>query len=196
MKSLSDHTDPLFKDAHEALVYAYNFSHQQYPRSPMFRAILQSRAGRGLGGLDGAAQAGMIRREVNSAGKLIESLITAKYAPMWLPCSCGHPCCSGKIENKEWSEAIPYIVFDVCRNVLRGADRSSVIWCVRAFYSGVRPSATLVASYAGVHVSTITRQMKDIKAYLRGTRGKEGMDAVAYRTVDRILTDKGIVNEA
>ena len=87
-------------------------------------------------------------------------------------------------------------MLDVCKNALHGADRGTVVWCVKAYYSGIRPSATIIASHAGVHVSTITRQMKDVKAYLHGTKSKEGMDAVAYRTVDRILTDKGIVNEA
>lgn len=182
----------LFENTEQALVFAYNYTGQNCITARLSPEPLPT-TGRGLGGLNGAAQAGMIRREVSSAGKLIESLITAKYAPMWLPCSCGHACCSGKVENKEWAEAIPYIVLDVCKNVLPAADRSTVVWCVKAYYSGVRTSATLIAGQAGVHVSTITRNMKDIKAHLRGTRSKEGMDALAYRTVDRILTEKGIV---
>lgn len=185
----------LFENTEQALVFAFNYTGQNCITARLSLEPFPT-TGKGLGGLNGAAQAGMIRREVSSAGRLIESLITAKYAPMWRPCSCGHACCSGKIENKEWAEAIPYIVLDVCKNALHGADRATVVWCVKAYYSGVRPSATLIASYAGVHVSTITRQMKDIKTYLRGTRGREGMDAVAYRMVDRILMDKGVVESA
>lgn len=182
----------MFENTQQALVFAYNYTGQNCITARLSPEPLPT-TGTGLGGLNGAAQAGMIRAEVSSAGKLIESLITAKYAPMWLPCSCGHACCSGKIENREWAESIPYIVLDVCKNALNGADRTTVVWCVKAYYSGVRPSATLIAGYAGVHVSTITRNMKDIKAYLRGTKSKEGIDALAYRTVDRILTKKGIV---
>lgn len=184
----------MFRDTKQALIFAYRYNGQNCVTARLSPEPLPT-TGSGLGGLNGAAQAGMIRREVSSAGKLIESLITAKYAPMWLPCSCGHACCSGKIENREWAEAIPYIVLDVSKNALRGADQVTVAWCVKAYYSGMQVPATIIASYAGVHVSTITRQMKDIKAYLRGTRKKEGMDAVAYRAVDRILVDKGIVGE-
>lgn len=182
----------LFENTEQALVFAYNYTGQNCITARLSPEPLPT-TGKGLGGLNGAAQAGMIRREVSSTGKLIESLITAKYAPMWLPCNCGHACCSGKIENREWAEAIPYVVLDVCKNALRGADRWAVVWCVKAHYSGIRPSATIIASHAGVHVSTITRQMKDVKAYLHGTKSREGMDALAYRTVDRIMMDKGIV---
>ena len=183
----------LFKNTEQALIFAYNYTGQNCITSRLSPEPLPT-TGKGLGGLNGAAQAGMIRREVSSAGKLIESLITAKYATMWLTCSCGHPCCSGKIENKEWSEAIPYIVFDVRRNVLRGADRSSVIWFVRAYYSGSILPVRQIASMASVSEKTVTRNFPKIIRYLRGTREKEGMDAVAYRTVDRILTEKKIVS--
>ena len=182
----------MFENTEQALVFAYNYTGQNCITARLSPEPLPT-TGKGLGGLNGAAQAGMTRREVSSAGKLIESLITAKYAPMWLPCSCGHACCSGKIENKEWAEAIPYIVLDVCKNALRGADRGAVVWCVKAYYSGSILPVRQIASMASVSEKTITRNFPKIIHYLRGTKTKEGMDAVAYRTVDRILTDKGIV---
>ena len=182
----------MFDDTEQALVFAYNYTGQNCITARLSLEPFPT-TGKGLGGLNGAAQAGMIRREVSSAGRLIESLITAKYAPMWLPCSCGHACCSGKIENKEWAEAIPYIVLDVCKNALHGADRGTVVWCVKAYYSGSILPIRQIASMASVSEKTITRNFPKIINYLRGTKSKEGMDAVAYRTVDRILTDKGIV---
>ena len=182
----------LFENTEQALIFAYNYTGQNCITARLSPEPLPT-TGKGLGGLNGAAQAGMIRREVSSAGKLIESLITAKYAPMWLPCNCGHACCSGKIENREWAEAIPYIVLDVCKNALRGADRGAVVWCVKAYYSGSILPVRQIASMASVSEKTVTRHFPKIIRYLRGTREKEGMDAVAYRTVDRILTDKGIV---
>lgn len=185
----------LFENTEQALVFAYNYTGQNCIIARLSPEPLPT-TGKGLGGLNGAAQAGMIRREVSSAGKLIESLITAKYAPMWLPCNCGHACCSGKIENREWSEAIPYIVLDVCKNALRGADRGAVVWCVKAYYSGSILPVRHIASMASVSEKTVTRHFPKIIRYLRGTREKEGMDAVAYRTVDLILTDKGIVGGA
>lgn len=184
----------LFENTEQALIFAYNYTGQNCITARLSLEPFPT-TGKGLGGLNGAAQAGMIRREVSSAGRLIESLITAKYAPMWRPCSCGHACCSGKIENKEWAEAIPYIVLDVCKNALHGADRGTVVWCVKAYYSGSILPIRQIASIASVSEKTITRNFPKIINYLRGTKSKEGMDAVAYRTVDRILTDKGVVGE-
>lgn len=184
----------LFENSEQALSFAYNYTGQNCITARLSPEPLPT-TGKGLGGLDGAAQAGMIKQEVGSAGRLIESLITAKYAPMWLPCGCGHACCSGKVENKEWAEAIPYVVLDVCKNALPEADRWTVVWCVKAYYSGSILPTRQIACMASVSEKTIARNFPKIIRYLRGTREKEGMDAVAYRTVDRILTTKGVVRE-
>lgn len=184
-------TEPLFKSAHDALVFAFNFSGQAFARA----TILPMRAkGIGLGGLDGAAQAGIIRAEVQTLGKLTEALLTARYAPMWLPCDCGHSCCKGKVKNAEWDAAIPWIVLNVSKNLFHGKDRGVVLYCVQAYYSQAPYTATDIAELAGVSVSTITRKMKAIRPYLRGSRTQEGLDAIAYRSAERVLIGAGIVN--
>ena len=110
----------LFENVDQALVYAYNFSHQQYPRSPMFRVILQSKGGKGLGGLDGAAQAGMIRAEVTKLDRLEQAFIVARFAPASVPCDCGRSCCSGKRSNEEWTQAIGVLSLHLKEVVLFG----------------------------------------------------------------------------
>ncbi len=86
----------------------------------MFRAILQSRAGRGLGGLDGAAQAGMIRAEVEQLDRLERAFIVARFAPASVPCDCGRSCCSGNRPNEEWTNAIGILSLHLKEVVLFG----------------------------------------------------------------------------
>ena len=78
--------EPLFINAHSALVFAFNFSGQCYDRPMMNRMAAPSvGTGKGLVGLDGAAQAGMIRGEVKSLGKLAEAILIARFAPHSMP---------------------------------------------------------------------------------------------------------------
>lgn len=102
--------DQLFDSTHAALTFAYNFQ-----GSPALSVVNQMAnkpgpMGKGLGGLDGAAQAGIIRRKVASLGKLHESIIIAEYAQRSRLC----PCCSGPTFNQEWKDAIGYIA-DIVR---------------------------------------------------------------------------------
>lgn len=58
--------EPMFKSAHAALVFALNYSMQQYDR-PLINRIAAGHtkeSHKGLSGVDGAAQAGMIRAEL------------------------------------------------------------------------------------------------------------------------------------
>jgi len=102
--------EALFKSADAALTFAYNFSGQSYDRPTMNRmADGPSRPGKGLSGLDGAGQAGLIRSEIAELGPFQVAIVTAFYAPHTLPCSCRRSCCSGSRENPEWAEAIGLI---------------------------------------------------------------------------------------
>lgn len=88
---------PLFESAHGALVFAFNFSGQCYDRPMMNRLASPAvGSGKGLVGLDGAAQAGMIRAEVQTLGKLAEAIIIARIAPRTVPCHCRSARCARK----------------------------------------------------------------------------------------------------
>ena len=83
---------PPFDSAHQALLFAFTFSGNQHGTAAAAerRIALFSReryenlptasAGRGLGGLDGAAQAGMILRRVSTLHPLHQAAITARFA--------------------------------------------------------------------------------------------------------------------
>lgn len=107
----------IFKSAEEAITFACNYSSQQYALSPMAK-ILQRGAygsGRGLVGLDGAGQAGMVFAELERfdywplvalmAGKVIRSE----------RCDCGHACCRGWKMTEMFREAVTQLADYVAR---------------------------------------------------------------------------------
>ena len=203
MKSLSDHTDPLFKDAHEALVYAYNFSHQQYPRSPMSKAILQSRAGRGLGGLDGAAQAGMIRAEVEQLDRLERAFIVARFAPASVPCDCGRSCCSGNRPNEEWTNAIGILSLHLKEVVLFGCKTTidmRVDYLKRFFLQ--KNTCLSIEALGEKHCvvkNTICRHLAEVKSFFLGNvvngDRSPGLEERAMTAITDRLEQAGIIGE-
>lgn len=98
----------LFRSAHAALVFALHYSMQQYDRPLMNRVAAgpAKEEGKGLSGLDGAAQAGMIRAELARLAPLHQAVLVANIAPQQVPCECRAACCGGWKTNPEWSDAI------------------------------------------------------------------------------------------
>lgn len=91
-------SEAVFKSAHEALVFAFNYAGQQSPRTPMTR-MMQGGAlgsGRGLVGIDGAAQAGMVLAAVERLPKEQAQVITVRYGDVRHEC----PCCGSLRRHK------------------------------------------------------------------------------------------------
>ena len=81
---MTDATPP-FDSYIDALIFAFNASSENYDRPYMNRVAAPAvGSGRGLGGLDGAAQAGMIRAEVRDLGRMREAILLARFAPRWI----------------------------------------------------------------------------------------------------------------
>ena len=100
-----------FNNAHAAIAFALNFASKTYQRPMINRMAYPSSIGlNSLGGLDGAAQAGMIRAELAKMGHVKEAMIIARMAPRKLPCSCRSACCAGTITNPEWLQAIHILI--------------------------------------------------------------------------------------
>ncbi|WP_211475084.1 hypothetical protein [Collimonas humicola] len=95
----------LFKNSHEALTFAFNYSSQQYALSPMSKLMTAGAigSGKGLVSQDGAGQAGFIMAEVGRLEPLHRACITARYSARFSDC----PCC-GHANNmtQEYKEAI------------------------------------------------------------------------------------------
>ncbi|RKE35277.1 hypothetical protein B0G76_1338 [Paraburkholderia sp. BL23I1N1] len=100
-------TEKLFRTPQDALIFAFNYSMQRGDRSLTDRMAAPSpRTGKGLSGNDGAAQAGMIRRELEELTDIERAVLVARFAPRSWPCACGRACCSGYTPNPEYLGAI------------------------------------------------------------------------------------------
>ena len=188
--------EALFGSAHAALVFAFNFSGQSYDRPMMNRmADGPKRSGKGLVGLDGAGQAGMIRREVADLGQLREAIITAYYAPRSLPCACRRPCCSGQTVNAEWSDAIGCIT-QAAVGQLSGMTsnyrlRRGIV--MRAF--GEKVSISELANVCGVNRDTAAAHNEKVSAWLMGRRHDraDGLIESTKWAIAARLNDAGFV---
>ncbi len=75
-----------FSSVYGALTFAFNFSADQYAQSPMSKLVKGNGnlgSGKGLIGVDGAAQAGMIMREVCSLGYAEKMYLIALFTPTY-----------------------------------------------------------------------------------------------------------------
>jgi hypothetical protein len=192
----AEYFSPPFKNAHTALVFAFNFSGQHYDRPLMSRmADRFAGSGKGLVGLDGAAQAGMVRAEVKALGRLNEAIITARFAPRAIPCNCGAPCCSGKRQNTEWTNAVAWLSDHMRKTALAGCVSNAVLrreYVARYFTKKeARASLDDVAARHGIHRNTVAAHAAKVVAFLAGTRhGKDftpGLEEVAMDAISERL---------
>jgi hypothetical protein len=173
----------LFKNPHDALMYAFNYSSQQYALSPMAKLMklgagAGGRSGKGLVALDGAAQAGIIRSRVEQLPALQRACIVARYAPRFEKC----PCCDGDRMTDAYREAVSTLAeWAISRHTgmtlrnMRGA-------IVRSFYErGV--SVAEAAKELGVSKSVAYVQKSSIH------KGLKDMDLEAQRAVAGRLED-------
>lgn len=184
--------DPLFDSGHSALVFAFRFSDQCYDRPLMNRLAAPALgSGKGLVGLDGAAQAGMIRAEVQALGKLAEAIIVARIAPRSVPCHCRSACCSGKRPNREWTDAISYLADYVRTTALAGCVSNGILrreYVARYFSAhGSRDSLDDVARKHGVSRQTVSAHAGKVARDLRR------LEHMAQSAVDDRLIAAGIV---
>jgi hypothetical protein len=195
-------SEPLFKTAHQALSFAYNFSASSLDRPLMSRmADKYKPTGKGLAGLDGAGQAGMILRNMQELPRLHQMIILARFAPQASECHC----CGGPVPDAFWLGAIREIsnaaVPVLSGHITMRALRDGIV----AKYFGQKTSIQDLAKKAGVNRDTASHQNGLIVIWLHGTRitkkGKEreagvkGQEQLALEAADRVLWEAGIVGE-
>jgi len=174
---------PLFDNAHGALVFAYNYSGQCYDRPMMNRMASPAiGSGKGLVGLDGAAQAGMIRAEVKALGKLAEAIIIARIAPRSAPCHCRAACCAGKKPNKEWVDAIARLADHVRTTALAGCVANGMMrreYVVRYFTRrDERISLEALAEKHDIHRDTVSAHAAKVALLFGSAQAKKGQPSV------------------
>lgn len=188
--------EPLFRSAHDALVFAFNFSRQQYDRPLMNRVAAgpQPSDGRGLSGLDGAGQAAMTLAELGRLSPLDQALLIAGKAPQSEPCGCGVACCSGHKTNGEWLDAISVVTTAAIAGALSGCivNRRLCAGLVQKHF-GAKVSLIELAELCQVDRHTAGTHNGRIKRWLFG----DGMGVFnhAINELERRLLASGVVGD-
>ena len=168
-----------FHSVHGALTYAFSYVAQHYDAPTMNRAMdtTPAREGKGLHGVDGAAQSGMIRAEIARLRPDAQALLAVKYAPRSWPCECGRSCCSGQARNDEWADALAHLVARAVPCALAGCVthyRARRALVIRALVKsdalrGVRHDTLQdVADSVGLHVKTVESHNRRVLDWIRG----------------------------
>ncbi len=181
----------LFDDAHAALSFAFHYAHRQHVGSPLGKLWKpSSEGGKGLSGVDGAAQAGMIRAEAERSGHSGYLSLIARYAPKRLRCDCGRACCSGYRANEEWQESVA-VLGDLSIRALSGcvSNRRLRVGIVRRYF-GERIKLAELAGLCGVAENTASAHNGKIARYLRE------IESAAWLIVsDRLISAEIVKNE-
>lgn len=188
----------LFESAADALRFAFHFSHQQYDR-PLINRMADKRLGgegKGLSGLDGAAQAGMIRRELSELSNLHQALLIARFAPHFLPCSCSRACCSGQAINFEWREAVRTVTSHACEVLPGGAGKFRLRQELVARHFGHKGTLTDIAERCGVRRQAASDHNSLIINWLRGSQGKREKGGVVGEEEKAIAAASAILSRA
>lgn len=148
-------------------------------------------------GLDGAAQAGMIAKQLDYLPTEQKDCVIAQYKQWVLPCSCKSPCCSGFMRNPGWSEAVDRL----CNHLKDQANLTRVhgrkglsthpimrrALVERFFIPGKTIVLSELAERCEVTPQTVITHKKPIEAYL------EAQLRLGMISLDQILTTLGIV---
>lgn len=108
--------EQLFKSSADAIMFALRFSSQQYAETPMSKMMKRDgrrSSGKGLVGLDGAGQAGMILQKLENLDELERACIVARYTDRIAEC----PCCRNPTASEEYRNAINTLASWAERNI-------------------------------------------------------------------------------
>jgi len=185
---------PLFTSTHAALTFCLNFVEQQYDRPLMNRlASPVVSSGKGLAGVDGAAQAGMIRSELRRLTRQEESALIARCATPSLPCHCGHACCRGEKPHREWTDAIGELARDLKHGVFDGREVNIMLrraYVVRYYTPKKnRDAIDEVAEKYGIVRNTFSAHYSKVKTYLTKLEDR------AYDALDQRLRAGNVVGD-
>jgi hypothetical protein len=158
--------EALFEYGRSALRFALNFTHGSLKETFLARAMKGGgRPGRGLAGLDGAAQAGMIKQLLHLLDPVRRDFIIARFTIPRSPCPCKAPCCSGYRETPDWGRAIESLTDFVLRaGLTKAISHHRLRKAVVIKYFGVRVRLVDVAEHCGVDSDTagaLNRRVKD-----------------------------------
>lgn len=176
--------EPLFLSAHEALIFAFNFADQQYAQSPMARLYRTPGSGRGLVGVDGAGEAGMIMAEVMRLDQLERDALCVRFTRVRGTCHC----CGHETDLPQVREALGrlegYALSETANTTSIGLIRALVRSHFGLAHIG---TARLAAEQHQVSERTVENHSGNVKRALRM------LERRAERRVERLLQLSGKV---
>jgi hypothetical protein len=180
-----EETVSLFNNSADALRFAFQYSSQQYPQSPiasLSASVIGS--GKGLVASDGAAQAGLILSAISTMDPMRANCIKARYAPKYEPCFC----CGGKKPLKSWKKAIEELA-EWSMSTFSGISHRSVREAIvlNYFDSGV----SIADAAAGANVAARTAYSQRAKIHAALTL----LDGAALRDVEDILESRKYIQK-
>ncbi len=180
---------PLFPSAKAAAYFALNYASLAYQLPATNRmASISTGGGKGLGGLDGAAQAGMVRAELAAIGITGESIIVAEMAHKTKPCGCKAPCCSGEVNNVEWASAIG-LLSNLLKEIKIGPAHFIVRTNLLRRYFGVDISISDIARQSGLSRDTVTTYNARVVTFLKAEK------KLAWIQFDQRLIECGMIEK-
>ncbi len=165
-------TEPLFMSSDSALKFAFEYSMAQYGRNILATLVGNAPpAGRGLVGLDGAAQAGMILREVYDLTDVQAYILTAIFCRAKTECDC----CGGLVDRPEKRQAIKALS-ELCSYVMSGHIQNNRFReAMVARYFGDKSSLTVMASRYRVDRDTASRHYSKVASWLKENESRARM---------------------
>lgn len=188
---------PIFRSTYEALTFAFNFNGQNVVTATLGLPPAGGN-GRGLGGLDGAAEAGNIKRIVKLSGEFSENVAIARFMPKRIPCSCRRLCCQGWIPNLEWRGAIRHITREIQGVCFDGhADSEYRNRVVGRYFmkEAEREPFVSIAAVGGFSERTVKRHFEQVRQFLGGNKTQKGSEQILMDRIDAALRDAGVVGE-
>lgn len=196
-------SEPLFKSAYSALIFAFNFSHQAYD-PPLMNKLgwgPLNRISSGLSGTTGAAQSGLILSRLTRLTIPQQNIVVAKFAPRTWPCSCRAPCCSGHKPNGEWEQAISDLGTLAGRECLAGciSNRALREGLVRRIFNGSTLTLDQLAAKTGVSERTVKSHSAAISQWILGAKRPKdatefGLLKITLARAESLLEEAGIVS--
>lgn len=187
---------PLFRSTHDALRFAYNFNGTNITGVRI--GDVPASDGKGLGGLDGAGEAGNIKRIVEEQSEWIRAVIESRYMPYHVPCNCGRACCKGWRDNLDWRRAVRVLSTDdgVVRTVFGYSGDVLYRFDVVGRYfmrESDRSSIQQIAVESRMPERTVRHHCGLLAKLFNGSDSNQGLYPIAFDTVDRAMNEHGIV---
>ncbi|WP_146230015.1 hypothetical protein [Paraburkholderia tropica] len=172
----------IFRSAEEAITFACNYSSQQYAMSPMAK-LLQGPArgsGRGLTGLDGAGQSGMVFRELETLDYWQMLVLVAGKAIRSESCNCLSPCCRGWRMTELFRESVSQLADQVAREARDVLPVKAFRVAVLRKHFGDKIHVLDEAEKLGIDEHPANRHATTIRKWIRELE-KKGLTALSER---------------